>query len=256
MNLLFGTDGVRGPVGTELNEDSVRALGLAVSKSLKASRVVVGFDTRESSPQLASAISEGLLAGGLDVLLLGVAPTPAVAYVASLEEMAGVMISASHNLWSDNGVKIFDSGGRKLTDESQNTIQTDWQMTPSVRKLNLSVPDIVSDNRWADSLVTSVEPESLNGMKLVIDCGNGATSGIARSVFSRLGAQVSQIHASPNGRNINYKCGSTDPSDLQREVVHSAADAGLAFDGDGDRVVAVAADGNVEQHAWVVYSHC
>ena len=109
MNLLFGTDGVRGPVGTELNEDSVRALGLAVSKSLKASRVVVGFDTRESSPQLASAISEGLLAGGLDVLLLGVAPTPAVAYVASLEEMAGVMISASHNLWSDNGVKIFDS---------------------------------------------------------------------------------------------------------------------------------------------------
>ena len=246
MVLSFGTDGVRGPVGSQLDGPAVRALGLAVARRLDADRVIVGRDTRHSSPELARALTEGLLRGGLDVVSLGVAPTPAVAHVARLEMAAGAVVSASHNSWTDNGVKLFSPGGLKLTDEVQAAVQAEWGVLGRIDgPTDRSVPEDAVDNRWADALVASVTPGALSGLRLVVDCANGATSGVTAAILARLGAEVSEIHATPDGRNINQRCGSTHPGDLQRAVVERAADAGLAFDGDGDRVVAVASDGGL-----------
>ena len=246
MPLNFGTDGVRGPVGSELDGPALRALGLAVARRLDAERVVVGRDTRHSGPELARALAEGLQSGGLDVVSLGVATTPAVAYVARLEMAAGAVVSASHNPWTDNGVKLFGSGGRKLTDDIQAAVQNEWEALSRVDEPTegLILDDAV-DDRWADALVASVAPGALSGMRLVVDCANGATSGVAAAILTRLGAEVLEIHSDPDGRNINEGCGSTYPGDLQQEVVERAADAGLAFDGDGDRVIAVASDGSL-----------
>ena len=246
MVLSFGTDGVRGPVGSQLDGPAVRALGLAVAHRLDADRVIVGRDTRHSGPELARALAEGLLRGGLDVVSLGVAPTPAVAHVARLEMAAGAVVSASHNSWTDNGVKLFSPGGLKLTDEVQTAVQAEWGLLGRIDgPTDSTVPEDAVDNRWADALVASVAPGALSGLRLVVDCANGATSGVTAAILARLGAEVSEIHATPDGRNINQRCGSTHPDDLQRAVVERAADAGLAFDGDGDRVVAVASDGSL-----------
>ena len=246
MVLSFGTDGVRGPVGSQLDGPAVRALGLAVARRLDADRVIVGRDTRYSGPELACALAEGLMRGGLDVVSLGVAPTPAVAHVARLEMAAGAVVSASHNLWTDNGVKLFRPGGLKLTDEVQTAVQAEWGALGRIDgPADRSIPEDAVDNRWADALVASVTPGALSGLRLVVDCANGATSGVTATILARLGAEVSEIHATPDGRNINQRCGSTCPGDLQRAVVERAADAGLAFDGDGDRVVAVASDGSL-----------
>jgi len=246
MVLSFGTDGVRGPVGSQFDGPAVRALGLAVARRLDADRVIVGRDTRQSGPELARALVEGLLRGGLDVVSLGVAPTPAVAHVARLEMAAGAVVSASHNPWTDNGVKLFSPGGLKLTDEVQAAVQAEWGVLGRIDgPTDRSVPEDAVDNRWADALVASVAPGALSGLRLVVDCANGATSGVTAAILARLGAEVSEIHATPDGRNINQRCGSTHPDDLQRAVVERAADAGLAFDGDGDRVVAVASDGSL-----------
>lgn len=245
MVLSFGTDGVRGPVGSQLDGPAVRALGLAVARRLDADRVIVGRDTRYSGPELARALVEGLMSGGLDVVSLGVAPTPAVAHVARLEMAAGAVVSASHNSWTDNGVKLFSPGGLKLTDEVQTAVQAEWAALGRIDgPADRSIPEDAVDNRWADALVASVTPGALSGLRLVVDCANGATSGVTATILARLGAEVSEIHATPDGRNINQRCGSTHPGDLQRAVVEQAADAGLAFDGDGDRVVAVASDGS------------
>ena len=246
MVLSFGTDGVRGPVGSQLDGPAVRALGLAVARRLDADRVIVGRDTRHSSPELARALTEGLLRGGLDVVSLGVAPTPAVAHVARLEMAAGAVVSASHNSWTDNGVKLFSPGGLKLTDEVQAAVQAEWGVLGRIDgPTDRSLPADAVDTRWAAALVASVPPGALSGRRLVVDCANGATSGVTAAILARLGAEVSEIHATPDGRNIDQRCGSTYPGDLQRAVVERAADAGLAFDGDGDRVVAVASDGSL-----------
>jgi phosphoglucosamine mutase len=172
-------------------------------------------------------------------------PTPAVACVAALDSVAGAMVSASHNPWWDNGVKLFAAGGRKLGDEAQEAIQEVWHRRPRLDPTGGYLGADVADRRWADSVVGSVAPGALSGMRLVVDCANGATSLSAGRVLSRLGAQVTVIHDSPDGRNINERCGSTSPESLQDAVVSSGADAGLAFDGDGDRVVAVASDGSL-----------
>jgi phosphoglucosamine mutase len=159
---------------------------------------------------------------------------------------AGAVVSASHNSWTDNGVKLFSPGGLKLTDEVQAAVQAEWGVLGRIDgPTDRSVPEDVVDNRWADALVASVTPGALSGLRLVVDCANGATSGVTAAILARLGAEVSEIHATPDGRNINQRCGSTHPDDLQRAVVERAADAGLAFDGDGDRVVAVASDGSL-----------
>ena len=250
--LRFGTDGVRARAGSVLDEPTVRALGYAAAAHLGADRVVIGRDTRESGPGLARALAEGLTAGGLEVTSLGVVPTPAVAHECQVDGVAGAVVSASHNPWFDNGVKLFAAGGRKLDDVVQAAVQEVWdgrpRFTDSVEVPGWADPDepIGGGRRWSDALVASVaDQRPLAGRSLVVDCANGATSAFAVDVLRRLGADVGVLHASPDGRNINEGCGSTHPGDLRAAVLQTGADAGLAFDGDGDRVVAVGDDGAV-----------
>jgi len=246
--LRFGTDGVRARAGNRLDEPSVRALGLAAAPLLGADRVVIGRDTRASGPGLLLALAEGLSEGGLQVVSLGVAPTPAVAHVAAAEEAAGAVVSASHNPWYDNGVKLFSVGGLKLDDVVQSDVQAAWDAEPRRDEESGSLNWSDDPDRaalWADAVASSVGNRSLSGLTLVVDCANGATSTFAADVLVRLGADVAVLHACPNGRNINENCGSSHPGDLRAAVVEAGADAGLAFDGDGDRVIAVAADGSL-----------
>ena len=250
MGLRFGTDGVRARAGTRLDEPVVRALGAAAAGFLGADRVFVGRDTRESGPGLSRALAEGLSAGGLDVVQMGVVPTPAVAHAAAAGAAAAAMVSASHNPWQDNGVKLFSAGGLKLDDAVQDAVQDAWDTTP---RLEDPVPvDGWSDEasteasrRWVDAVVASVRPGALAGLGLVVDCANGATSSLAGGALARLGADVTVINSEPDGRNINEGCGSTRPGGLQAAVLALGADAGLALDGDGDRVVAVGDDGRL-----------
>jgi len=258
--LRFGTDGVRARAGSVLDEPAVRALGRAAAAHLGADRVVIGRDTRESGPALARALAEGLVAGGLDVTSLGVVPTPAVAHECQIDGVAGAVVSASHNPWFDNGIKLFVAGGRKIDDRVQSAVQEAWDACP-----RLDDPGVAPDwddpseqtaggRRWADALIRGtidegpldgrqVDERPLAGRSLVVDCANGATSAFAVDVLRRLGAEVGVLHASPDGRNINEGCGSSHPDDLRAAVLQTGADAGLAFDGDGDRVIAVGDDG-------------
>ena len=245
MALRFGTDGVRARADTVLTESVVRALGRAAAGHLGADRVVIGHDPRESGEALSRALAEGFLEGGVDVRQLGMVPTPAVAYVAATDGIAGAVVSASHNPWSDNGVKLFAAGGHKLDDAAQAELQASWDEVPEIVAGDRAVPGPAQDDRWAESVVASVEAGALDGLSLVVDCANGAMSTIAPVVLERLGADVTVLHATPDGRNINDACGSMHPEDLQRVVVETGADAGLAFDGDGDRVVAIGADGSL-----------
>jgi len=197
---------------------------------------------------LSLALAEGLSEGGLQVVSLGVAPTPAVAHVAAADGVAGAVVSASHNPWYDNGVKLFSAGGRKLDDVVQSAVQAAWDAEP--RRDGGGGSSSWSDDPdgaapWADAVASSVGNGSLSGLTLVVDCANGATSAFAADVLTRLGADVAVLHACPNGRNINEGCGSNHPGDLRAAVVEAGADAGLAFDGDGDRVLAVADDGSL-----------
>jgi len=212
--------------------------------------VVIGRDTRESGPALGRALAEGLVAGGLDVTSLGIVPTPTVAHECQIDGVAGAVVSASHNPWFDNGIKLFAAGGRKLDDRVQSAVQEAWDACP-----RLDGPRVAPDwndpseptaggRRWAEALVDSVDDERpLAGRSLIVDCANGATSAFAVDILRRLGAEVGVLYASPNGRNINEGCGSTHPDGLRDAVLQTGADAGLAFDGDGDRVVAVGDDG-------------
>ena len=243
MALRFGTDGVRARADTVLTESVVRALGRAAAAHLGADEVAIGHDTRASGPALARALAEGFVAGGTRVRLLGVAPTPAVAHVAAVDGIAGAVVSASHNPWTDNGVKLFAAGGRKLGDAAQADLQASWDAVPELDAVDVEVPEPAPDGRWAVAVASSVEAGALSGMRLVVDCANGAMSAAAPSVLEDLGADVTVLYAEPDGCNINEGCGSMHPDDLCRAVVAAGADAGLAFDGDGDRVVAVGADG-------------
>jgi len=248
--LRFGTDGIRGRAGTRIVDSVVRALGLAASGVLGSDRVFIGRDTRESGPGLSQALAEGLSAGGLDVVQMGVVPTPAVAHAAATSGAAGAMVTASHNPWWDNGVKLFAAGGLKLDDAQQAAVQGAWDSLPEIA--DVAGLDGWSDDssdetaqRWVDAVVGSVRPGALAGLSVVVDCANGAMSAIAGAALERLGADVTVIHFEPDGRNINDGCGSTQPAALQAAVTAMGADAGLAFDGDGDRVLAVGHDGSL-----------
>jgi len=228
----------------------VRALGRAAADLLGSDRVFVGLDTRESGPGLSRALAEGFAAGGLDVVQLGVVPTPAVAHLAAAEGAAAAMVTASHNPWWDNGVKLFSAGGLKLDDAIQAAVQEAWDALPVLEGSPAAVgwsddPAVEGAQRWVDAVVGSVRPGALDGLAVVVDCANGATSGIAGPALERLGADVTVIHSEPDGRNINDGCGSTHPAALQAAVTAIGADAGLAFDGDGDRVLAVGHDGTL-----------
>lgn len=260
MGLGFGTDGVRGPAD-EFTDDYVVALGTVAARILGSS-FVIGRDTRESGARIERALAIGLGRGGASVAILGVAPTPAVAWIAARHSICGAVISASHNPWSDNGIKFFGPGGRKLSDAVEAELEAalsavltdadfvgsrapdaDSDPAPAPR----SIPEIdpaVELEAWTASLRASVT-DSMRGLRVVIDCANGAQSFLAPTVLSALGVELEVLHSSPDGRNINDGCGSTHPEDLQRRVVASGAQVGLAFDGDADRLLAVDETGAV-----------
>ena len=239
MTLKFGTDGVRGVALTELTPSLSARLGCAAAQVLGGGCWLVGRDTRESGPVLAAAVEVGLIAGGAEPLSVGVVPTPALAWLSALLGVPAAMITASHNPWQDNGVKLFAAGGAKLGDDAERAIES------VLHGLAIEIPAEVSS---APTLVAGADDyvrhlvdnaEVLDGLKVVLDCANGAMSVVAPEVFRSLGALVTVIHASPDGRNINDHCGATHTDSLAAAVVEHGAALGLAFDGDGDRVIAV-----------------
>ena len=248
MRKYFGTDGIRGPVGTPpITADFVLKLGWAAGKTFSPSgggNILIGKDTRISGYLFESALEAGLASAGVHVTMLGPMPTPAVAYLTrAVSADAGIVISASHNPFSDNGIKFLSSEGRKLPDEVELEIERliDEPMT-TVASADLGKADRMNDavGRYVEFCKTTF-PKSLNlkQMKLVVDCAHGATYKIAPAVFQELGAQVIAIGCSPDGLNINEGFGATSPEALAERVVQEGADLGIALDGDGDRLVMV-----------------
>ena len=244
---LFGTDGVRGPVGEVLTPDLAVRLGRAAALQSGAERpqVLIVRDTRESGPMLEEALAAGVAAGGGDAMLGGVLPTPVASVLARRLrfDLAGV-ISASHNPYGDNGIKFFDSRGIKLDDEMEAAIETRLDAPTGdevggVRQLEGAFDDYVRELRTAVQL-------DLGGMMIALDCAQGATHRAAPAIFGMLGADLELTATEPDGRNINEGCGSTHPGGLIELVRSSDAQIGFAYDGDGDRVLAV--DGTGELH--------
>ncbi len=248
---LFGTDGVRGVANEELTPELALAIGRGLGVRLEAgSTVLIGRDTRRSGAFLEAAVAAGLASAGVDVELGGVLPTPAVAeLVARGEQVAGVVISASHNPFPDNGIKLFGPDGFKLPDEEEALIEAVMADDDGRRPTAGDVGDIIAWpeglDHYRDSLVARFEGD-LSGLSVVLDCAHGATVATAADVVSRSGAQVlATIGATPTGDNINVDCGSTSLNALSHVVVDMGADLGLAFDGDGDRVLAVDGSGTI-----------
>jgi phosphoglucosamine mutase len=234
----FGTDGVRGVVGQDLTADLVERLGRAAALWSGRGRVFVGRDTRGSGPELEEAFARGVASAGGNAVLAGVLPTPAVALLA-LD--LGAVISASHNPPEYNGVKLFDAEGRKLADAAEEEIEALLEAPPSEAAGQIDRVGVATDS-YLEHIVERFGSD-LTGLRIAVDCANGAYSGIAPHAFERLGAEVFPIGADPDGENINVGCGATDLSLLQRVVVDGRYDLGVAFDGDGDRMLAVDADG-------------
>lgn len=244
--LRFGTDGVRGVAIDELTTELARDLGRAVARVLRPGAVVIGRDTRESGHILESAVVEGCAAEGVPVRLLGVAPTPAVAFAAERHGWVGVSITASHNPWTDNGIKVFASGGAKLSDAEQIEIEREWHAIstePAPAAIGTVTPADEVMGEYFDHRIGIVGARALEGLRLVVDCANGAMSAVAPAVLAAAGAEVISINDAPNGRNINEGCGATSPEGLLAAVAEHGADLGVAFDGDGDRVLAAGSSG-------------
>jgi phosphoglucosamine mutase len=227
-------------VGVDLTPELVEQLGRAATLWSRGGRVFVGRDTRGSGEELEEAFARGIVAAGGNAVLAGVLPTPAVALLA-LD--LGAVISASHNPPEYNGVKLFDGDGRKLTDEAEEEIEALFDAPSAGDPGQIDRVEVATDS-YLDHIVERYGTD-LSGLKLVVDCANGAYSGIAPTAFERLGADVSAIGSDPDGTNINVGCGATDLSALQAAVVSEGADLGVAFDGDGDRMLAVDARGAV-----------
>ncbi len=248
----FGTDGIRGVAGTELTEEIVRALGAAAVRALGAGApFLVARDTRESGPVLEAALVDGITRAGGDACSLGVLPTPGLAGACAATGAAGAMISASHNPYADNGVKLFEAGGRKLRDESEEAVEialhailedgapVDGADGPG----RATVVDDAVDAYVARLITAAGGGTPFTSLHVVLDCAHGAASVAAPAALRALGARVDVVGAEPDGRNINAGCGSTHPELVAGEVVARSADVGLALDGDADRVLAVDAHG-------------
>jgi phosphoglucosamine mutase len=235
----FGTDGVRGVVGKELTEELVERLGRAAALWSGGGRVFVGRDTRGSGPMLEAAFAEGVASAGGNAVLGGVLPTPAVALLA-LD--LGAVISASHNPPEYNGVKFFDRDGQKLTDASEEEIEALLDEPPKADRGTVDQVGISADS-YIEHVVDRFGSD-LSGLRIVVDCANGAMSDIAPGAFRRLGADAIAVADEPDGSNINMGCGATDLSLLSRVVREQRVDLGVAFDGDGDRMLAVDGEGN------------
>jgi phosphoglucosamine mutase len=251
----FGTDGIRGRVGDyPVTADFMLKLGWAAGRVLGSNgggdRVIIGKDTRISGYMFESALEAGLSAAGVDVRLLGPMPTPAIAYLTrTLHACAGIVISASHNAYADNGIKFFSGEGTKLPDDVEHAIEAELDkpmVTVESHRLGKAerVPDAAG--RYIEFCKSTIPLTlSLKGLKIVVDCANGATYQVAPSVFDELGAEVVAIGVDPDGLNINQDCGSTQPDLLREIVLDNKADLGVALDGDGDRVIMVDHEGNL-----------
>lgn len=248
LKKYFGTDGIRGRVGeAPITPDFVLRLGWAIGRVLACQStanklVFIGKDTRISGYMLESALQAGFINAGVDVGLLGPMPTPAIAYLSqAFRADAGIVISASHNPYYDNGIKLFNHLGRKLSDETELAIEANLEEAMVSSALPGKARRIDDARGRYIEFCKSTLPRhlTLTQYHIVLDCANGATYQIAPDVFRELGAKVTVINASPDGLNINEKCGSTDPVELQKKVKELGANMGIAFDGDGDRVVFV-----------------
>ncbi len=259
MTLRFGTDGVRGLANDELTPELVVALGRAAAAELGGSCFLVGRDTRRSGPLLHAALAAGIQSEGVDVVDLGVLPTPGVAARSAELGVPAAVVSASHNPFADNGIKLFAAGGRKLLDEVEERVERHLSQflsaggaagRPGARPTGAGVGTTTIDGqaaaRYRERLVAGLGGRRLEGLSVALDCANGAAAGIAAPAFTEAGARVVATLADrPDGTNINDGCGSTDPSGLAEAVRVDHADVGLAFDGDADRVIAVDGTGTV-----------
>lgn len=255
MGKLFGTDGVRGIANKDLSPELAYKLGRVggyfLTKGIKRPKMVVGMDTRISGDMLEGALSAGLNSAGIDVLYLGVLPTPAVAcLIKILDADGGVMITASHNPVEYNGIKFFNKDGLKLTDEMEDSIEEyilnniDIDYLPISGDLGRKIRVENPTRKYMDYLKATIDVD-LRGLKVAVDCGNGATYKAAPDLLHELGAQVYVIHNDPNGININVNCGSTKPEEVQKLVLETGADVGLSFDGDADRLIASDENGHI-----------
>ncbi len=245
---MFGTDGVRGRVGDVLNAELAVSIGRAGTAALPVDRprVLIIRDSRESGPMLEAALAAGISEAGGDVLLGGILPTPAAALLSRQYgfDMAAA-VSASHNPYWDNGIKLFGGDGGKLDDETEAGVEALIKDPPPVADRPGSITELrAAESDYLRALETAFRLE-LNGLKVVLDCANGSTYRVAGEIFTRLGADVELMANEPDGRNINFECGSTDLGPLCRRMSQSDATIGFAFDGDGDRVMAVDGDGKV-----------
>ena len=258
MNKLFGTDGIRGianeyPMTTEVALNVGRAIAYLSKREGHAPRIIIGKDTRLSGDMFESAIISGICSMGVNAISVGVIPTPGIAFLThSMRADAGIVISASHNPSQDNGIKIFNSDGFKLSDEKENQIE-ELIFANNMEKLHPIPKELGKVSRLDDAVgryvdfLKSTFPQQINpeGIKVVLDCSNGATYRVAPEVFAELGVEITTLFNQPDGKNINLNCGSQHPEILAAEVLRKRADVGFAFDGDGDRVIAVDNKGNV-----------
>lgn len=255
---LFGTDGVRGLAGQyPLDKAGAYRIGLAVGTHFAqpSQKVVIGQDTRESSPELVRSLVSGLNAAGVNVVSVGVLPTPGLAYITREhpEFVAGVMVTASHNPYQYNGVKVFDSSGGKLPDATEDVInQLIEDGAPEVGNGSFTEnPELVKE--YEDFLVGSAAGLQLSGLKVAVDSANGAASGLAGRVFERLNANVTRLFENPDGRNINEGCGATNVQTLQKTVLEQNLDLGIALDGDADRLIMVDNQGKEVKGDYLLY---
>ena len=280
MRTLFGTDGIRGKAHQyPLDGPTMFALGEALAHRLKQGRgtrdegespsasfpptlvpgpsILLGMDTRESGPEIARALTAGIEQGGGIAVFIGIVPTPAVAYLCRISNaLAAISISASHNPFEDNGVKIFGHDGMKIPDTDEERIEDELR---AIRRDDVTIPhialrdDVELIEKYEHFLDDGVAPDALRGRKVVLDTGNGAAFRIAPEVFRRAGAEVLVINAQPNGRNINDQCGAMHPEGLANAVVDQKADFGVAFDGDADRAIFVDDAGKVRDGDEIIY---
>jgi phosphoglucosamine mutase len=252
--MKFGTDGVRGIAHEELTTEFAARLARAASRVLGTNgvrTVVIGGDTRESTPAFDGALTEGFRAEGIDVIRLGVVPTPLVAFEAQRIDAMGAMVSASHNPFHDNGIKLFAPGGTKLPDDVEARIEVeldalgDHRRDDALDSREATVVEVDGSSGYIDHVLKILEGRDLHGLKVVLDAANGAASVVAPAALRRAGAEVIVVADEPDGRNINDGCGATSPEFVAAEVVARGADIGIALDGDADRLIAVDHHGNI-----------
>ena len=259
MGRIFGTDGIRGAANQyPLTAEMALKIGLTVAsifrKTNGQTKIIIGKDTRESCDMLESALASGICSADAVACLAGILPTPAVAYLTSaIDASAGIMISASHNPFYDNGIKIFDGGGFKLNDHTEEQLEhliLDKHLNDAASRSTRNAGSVEklkdAAERYLDFLRSTLPEKTVfNDMKIIVDCSNGATYSVAPKLLHNLGAQVEAIAANPDGQNINAGCGSENPQILMDAVIAKKADIGLAFDGDGDRLIAIDENGQL-----------